>query len=62
MTATNPYGQDYWPRKKFTMYCIPQGFIIGGIVCVAILALVATLYYGTEGHSAPSGYTRGREL
>lgn len=61
MTATNPYGQDYRPRKKFTMYCIPHGLIIGGIVCVAVLALVTALYYGTEGHSAPSGYTRDRK-
>jgi hypothetical protein len=43
------------------MYCIPQGLIIGGIVCVAVSALIAALYYGTEGHSAPSGYTRDRE-
>jgi hypothetical protein len=43
------------------MYCIPQGLIIGGIVCLAVIALVAALYYGTEGHSAPSGYTRDRE-
>jgi hypothetical protein len=60
MTATNPYGQDYRPRKKSTMDGIPQGLIIGGIVCSAVIALVATLYYGTEGHSAPSGYTRDR--
>jgi multisubunit Na+/H+ antiporter MnhC subunit len=53
MTATNPYGQDYRPRKKSTMYCIPQALIIGGIVCLAVMALVAALYYGTEGHSAP---------
>lgn len=57
MIATNPYGQDYRPRKKSTMYCIPQALIIGGIVCSAVIALVAALYYGTEGHSAPSGYT-----
>jgi hypothetical protein len=43
------------------MYGIPQGLIIGGIVCSAVIALVATLYYGTEGYSAPSGYTRDRE-
>jgi hypothetical protein len=61
MIATNPYGQDYRPRKQSTMYCIPQGLIIGGIVCLAVIALVAALYYGTEGHSAPSGYTRDRE-
>jgi hypothetical protein len=61
MIATNPYGQDYRPRKKSTMYCIPQGLIISGIVCLAVTALVAALYYGTEGHSAPSGYTRDRE-
>jgi hypothetical protein len=61
MTATNPYGQDDRPRKKSTMDCIPQGLIISGIVCVAVLALVATLYYGTEGHSAPSGYTSDRK-
>jgi hypothetical protein len=60
MIATNLYGQDYRPRKKFTMYCIPQGLIIGGIVCVAVIALVAALYCGTEGHSAPSRYTRDR--
>jgi hypothetical protein len=61
MTATNPDGQDYRPGKKSTMYCIPQGLIIGGIVCLAVIALVAALYCGTEGHSAPSGYTRDRE-
>jgi hypothetical protein len=61
MTAMNSYGQDYRPRKKFTMYCIPQGLIIGGIVCLAVSALVAALYYGTAGHSAPSGYPRDRE-
>jgi hypothetical protein len=53
MIATNPYGQDYRPRKKFAMYCIPQGLIIGSIVCFAVIALVAALRYGTEGHSAP---------
>ena len=56
MTATNPYGQDYHPRKKSPMYCIPQGLIIGGIVCFAVIALVAVLHYGAEGHAAPSGY------
>jgi hypothetical protein len=61
MTAMNPYGQDYRPRKKSTMYCIHQGLIIGGIVCLAVSALVAALYYGTEGHSAPSAYMRDRE-
>jgi hypothetical protein len=61
MTAMNPYGQDYRPRKKSTMYCIPQGLIIGGIVCVAVSVLVAALYYGTAGHSAPAGYPRARE-
>jgi hypothetical protein len=61
MTATNPDGQDYQSRKKSTMYCISQGLIIGGIVCLAVIALVAALYCGTEGHSAPSRYTRDRE-
>jgi hypothetical protein len=61
MTATNPYGQDYRLRKQSTMYCIPQELIIGGIVCFAVIALVAVLHYGIEGHSAPSGYTRDRE-
>jgi hypothetical protein len=61
MAATNLYGQDYWPRKKSTMYCIPQGLIIGSIVCLAMIALVAALYYGTEGHSAPSRYTSDRK-
>ena len=55
MTATNLYGQDYQYRKKSTMYCISQGLIIGGIVCLAVIALVAVLFYGTEGHSKPSG-------
>jgi hypothetical protein len=59
--ATNPYGQDYRPRKKSTMYCIPQGLVIGGLVCLAVSALVAALYYGTEGHSTPSRYTRDRQ-
>jgi hypothetical protein len=59
--ATNPYGQNYRPRKKSTMYCIPQGLFIGGLVCLALTALVAVLYYGTEGHSAPSGYPRNRQ-
>jgi multisubunit Na+/H+ antiporter MnhC subunit len=53
MIATNPYGQDYRPRKQSTMYCIPQGLIIGSIVCFAVIALVAVLHYGAEGHSAP---------
>jgi hypothetical protein len=61
MTATNPYGQDYQPRKKSTMDCIPQELIIGGIVCFAVIALVAVLRYGTEGHSTPLGYTSNRE-
>jgi hypothetical protein len=58
MIARTPYRQGYRPRKKSTMYCIPQGLIIGGIVCLAVSALVAALYYGTAGHSAPSGYPR----
>jgi multisubunit Na+/H+ antiporter MnhC subunit len=61
MTAMNPYGQDLQPRKKSTMYCIPQGLIISGIVCFAVIALVAVLHYGTEGHSTPSEYTSNRE-
>jgi hypothetical protein len=61
MIATNPYGQDYRPRKQSTMYCIPLGLIIGSIVCIVVIALVAALRYGTKGHSAPSGYTRDRE-
>jgi hypothetical protein len=61
LTAMNPYGQNYRPRKKSTMYCIPQGLIIGGIVCLAVSALVVALYYGTSGHSAPAGYPRDRE-
>jgi hypothetical protein len=61
MKATHLYGADDQPRKKSTMYCIPQGFIIGGIVCIAVMTLVTPLYYGTEGHSAPSGYRSGME-
>ena len=61
MVVRNPYGQAYRPRKKSTMYCIQQGFIIGGLVCVVVSALVAMLYYGTEGHSAPTRYMRGRK-
>jgi hypothetical protein len=55
MTATNPYGQDYRPRKKSAM--IMQGLIVGGIVWLALIALAAGLHYGTEGHSAPPGHT-----
>jgi hypothetical protein len=32
---------------------IMQGLIVGGIVCVALFALVVALQYGTAGHSAP---------
>jgi hypothetical protein len=39
---------------------IMQGLIVGGIVCVALLALVVGLHYGTPGHSAPLGHTSGR--
>ena len=39
---------------------IMQGFIIGGIVCVALFALVVGLHYGTPGHAALSGHTSGR--
>jgi hypothetical protein len=60
MRATNPYAQDYQSRKKSTMYCIPQGLIIGGLVCLVVIALVAALHYGTDGHSALSGYTSDR--
>ena len=35
-----------------------QGLLVGGIVCVALLALVVGLHYGTAGHSAPSEHTR----
>jgi hypothetical protein len=39
---------------------IMQGIIVGGIVCVVLIALVGGLHYGTAGHSAPSGHTSGR--
>jgi hypothetical protein len=39
---------------------IMQGLIVGGIVCVVLLALVGGLRYGTAGHSEPSGHTSGR--
>jgi hypothetical protein len=61
MTAMNPYGQDDRPRKKSTMYCIPEGLIIGGLVCVVLFALIVGLHYGTPGHSAPSGYMNDRK-
>jgi hypothetical protein len=48
--------QDYRPRKKSIM----QWLFIGSIACVAVIALVAMLHYGTEGHSAPSGHTSDR--
>ena len=59
MTPTNASGQDDCCRKRSAM--IMQGLIVGGIVCVVLLALVGGLHYGTAGHSAPSGHTRGRQ-
>ena len=57
-TTTNSSGQDDRCRKRSAM--IMQGLIVGGIVCVVLLALVGGLHYGTAGHSAPLRHTMGR--
>jgi hypothetical protein len=44
-------GQDCQPRKKSAM--IMHALIVGGMVCVALFALVAGLHYGSAGHAAP---------
>jgi hypothetical protein len=54
MKATHLYGQDDQPRKQSLMASIVPGFIVGGIVCGVLTALVAVLQYGTEGHSFPT--------
>jgi hypothetical protein len=36
------------------------GLIVGGIMCVVLLALIVGLHYGSPGHSAPLRHAIGR--